>query len=55
VTFTGASGNGGASAVAVRNGRAALVGTVNSGSFISYNALQPQPGGDKDAYLAVWR
>jgi hypothetical protein len=55
VTFTGAGGNGVANAVAVRNRHAALAGTVNSGRFISHNAIQPQPGGDKEAYLAVWR
>ncbi|NJM07007.1 hypothetical protein HC891_13735 [Candidatus Gracilibacteria bacterium] len=55
VTFTGASGNGGANAVAVRNGRAALAATLNSGAFITHNAIQPLPGGDKDAYLVVWR
>lgn len=54
VPFTGPQGgNGGGAAISVRGNLVALAGTVNSGTFITSDPLQPALGGS-DAYLAVW-
>jgi hypothetical protein len=47
-------GRGCVSGISVRNGQAALAATLRGGAFITQNALQPTPGGDRDAYLATW-
>ncbi len=55
VAFAGPTGGrGGVNGVAVRNGAAALAATLNAGAFITRNAVQAVPGGDTEAYLAVW-
>lgn len=55
VAFAGPEGGrGGVNGIAVRDGAAALAATLNSGAFVTRNAVQPAPGGDTDAYLAVW-
>jgi hypothetical protein len=49
-----AGGAGSAQAIAERGGLVALAGTVTNGSFATFDPLQAAPGGDNDAYLAVW-
>lgn len=56
--FAGSNGAGGspATGVSVRSGRATAVVGLRAGedNLITVNPIQPQKGGDAEAYLAVW-
>lgn len=55
VAFTGpGGGSGGADGIAVRDGAVALAATLNSGAFVTHNALQAAPGAASEGYLATW-
>ena len=58
-TFAGSNGAGGSPAygVSVRQGVAAVAIGLREGdrNLITHNALQPNRGNDRDAYIATWR